>query len=106
MWNVVVELLAKSVRRRDNRRLLRDAEYVRHNPIVRQRFRISKRKATRGPFLGALLGFGPACFGGFTCASFALLIGHRLQAALASDPSALGPHLAHDSLNNRKFSRF
>ena len=89
--------------RRDDRRLLRDAEYVCHESIVRQRFRRSKRKVIVGPFLLRFFGFGPARFSGLPCASFPLFVSHRLKASLAADLAALRPHLTHDLLNNSKF---
>src|ERR1035437_5069288 len=85
---------------RDHRYFLRRADYVCHNPSIRKRFRIVKRKAEKHRILSRCLYFCPPRLGGFSRASFALFIGHSLKAALTADLAALGPHLPHDLLND------
>ena len=73
--------------------------------LLRQRFRfrIRKIKVVVGLFLRGSLGLRPARFCGFSGASFALFVRHGFKSALATDPAALGSHLAHDLLNDGKF---
>jgi hypothetical protein len=85
------------------RRLLCDAKNVSHKPIVRQRFRISNSKVTEGTFLLFVFNFSPACFSGLSSAPSALFVAHGFQPALATNPPALSPHVAHDLLNDGKF---
>src|ERR1039457_2025426 len=86
--------------RRDHRDLLFRADYVCHDPSIRQRFRIVKRKAIKDRSLSGFLHFSPPRFSGFSSASAALLIGHGFQAAFSANLAALGPHLPHDLLND------
>src|ERR1017187_556284 len=92
--------------RRDDRDFLRRADYVCHDSTIRHRFRIVKKKVLSGRSLLAILRFCPTRFSGLACASFALFVGHGFKPALAADLAALGPHLAHDLLNDGKFYSF
>ncbi|SRR5258708_6900980 len=91
--------------RRNDRYLLLRADYVCHDSIVRQRFRIVKRKVAEREILGAFLHFSPSCFSGLPGASPSLFVGHRFKPSLAADPTTLRSHVAHDSLNDGKFDR-
>lgn len=92
---------------RNDRDLLFGADNVRHEPIIRYRFRIRKRKATKVQFLGCFSCFRPSRFGRFPGAPFALFVGHGFHPALAADLTSLAAHLTHDLLNDGKFcSRF
>lgn len=90
----------------DDRDFFRHADNVRHKPIVRERFRISKRKVLSGAVLLCFLDLGPTGFRGLTCATSALFIGHGFHAPLAANLAAFGPHLAHHLLNQGKFCDF
>ena len=59
---------------------LSHADYIRHNPSIRQRFRIVNRKAPSSTGLRAYLGFSPASLSSFAGAPFALFVGHHLCA--------------------------
>ena len=87
----------------DYRNPLFSAEYVRHDSIIRQRFRIANRKAMEAANLSAVFGFRPTRSCGLTCAPTALLVGHSFQAALATDPAAFSAHLPHNLLDDGKF---
>jgi hypothetical protein len=87
---------------RDHRDFLRHADYVCHKPIVRQRFRISKRKATIGSILRRFLCFCPPRLSSLLSAFASLCVSHSLKSALAADPSSLRSHLSHDLLNDGK----
>jgi len=87
---------------RDNCYFLRHADYVCHEPIVRQRFRISKRKVHSGDILRGFLRFGPSRLCSLFSAASALFIGHGFESALAADLAALRAHLSHDLLNDSK----
>jgi hypothetical protein len=90
---------------RDDRDFLRHAEYVRHKPSIRERFRIVNNKVPESAFLLRLLSFCPTRFSGFSGASASLFVGHGFKAALAANLAALASHVAHDLLNYRKFRR-
>src|ERR1035441_3359011 len=71
---------------------------------MRQRFRIVNRKARKDRSLSGFLRFCPSRFSGFSSASAALLVAHRLKTTLAADLAALRAHFAHDLLDDGQFS--
>ncbi len=92
--------------RRDDRNFPRRADYVRHDSTIRQRFRIVNGKVAKRAVLLPVLGLRPTCFGSFTGATSALLIGHGFKPALTADPAALCAHRAHDLLDNGELNGF
>jgi hypothetical protein len=91
---------------RNHCRFLRDAEYVCHEPIIRQRFRIRKWKVQPERFLRRFLSFCPTRFSGFSSAPASLFVGHSLKATFSPYLAALRAHLPHDLLDYRKLLRF
>jgi hypothetical protein len=91
--------------RRNDRYLLLRADYVCHNPIVRQRFRIVNRKTKKDAVLGGFLRFGPPRFRGLPSAPASLFVGHGFKPTLAADAPTLSAHVAHDLLNDGKLYR-
>src|SRR5260370_13324158 len=89
-----------STSRRDDRYFLRRADYVCHDSIVRQRFRIVNTKVINKLVLRRFFGLSPACLSSFPGATPSLFIGHGFESALAADPTALRSHFAHDLLND------
>src|ERR1022692_2951980 len=91
---------------RKDRDFLLEADYVCHNPSIRQRFRIVKRKAKIDRRLCGFLRFRPARLRCLPGATAALFIGHSFKTALATDSPDLGSHIPHDLLDNGKLNGF
>src|ERR1017187_2844464 len=91
---------------RKDRDFLLEADYVCHNPSIRQRFRIVKRQTKKDRELCGFLGVGPSRLRCLPGAAAALLIGHGFKAALPADSAALGSHLPHNLLDDGKFYGF
>jgi hypothetical protein len=94
----------------DQRRYHRDplfhADYVCHNPSIRQRFSIVKRTAKIDRVSGGFLYFGPSRLSGLPSATAALFVGHGFKAALAADAAALRSHVPHNPLDDGKLHGF
>jgi len=73
---------------------------------VRQRFRIVNRQTRTDRQSYGFLGIRPSRLRCFPGATAGLFVGHCFEAALAADPSALGPNLAHNPRDDGKLYSF